>query len=96
MSASPNPGVKVLATNGLIHCSGVCGMLDNMLDYGHQFVLSETATAHSILYGIHSSKVGKKRLNKGFIVFLYFLCAAGNHPDLVRSRSHSDLRVIPC
>ena len=60
MSASPNPGVKLLATNGLIHCSGVCGMLDNMLGYGHQFVLSETATAHSILYGIHSSKVGKK------------------------------------
>ncbi len=33
MSVTANPGSKVLATNGLIHFSGVCGMLDNML--GH-------------------------------------------------------------
>lgn len=57
MSAAPNPGSKILATNGLIHCSGVCAMLDNMMGHGHQFVLSETASAHSILQGIHSSKV---------------------------------------
>lgn len=57
MGAAPNPGSKILATNGLIHGSGVCGMIDNILGYGHQFLLSETATAHSILQGIHASKV---------------------------------------
>ena len=44
----------------MIHGAAVCGFLDNILGYGHAFILSETATAESILKGIDESKVLKK------------------------------------
>ncbi len=48
---------KHLATNGMIHCTGIIGIVKNVLEYGHQFIMSETATGESILKGIHESKV---------------------------------------
>jgi len=55
--AAPNPGERKFETNGMIHGAAVCGFLDNICGFGHAFVLSETATAESILKGIHQSKV---------------------------------------
>lgn len=55
--AAPNPGEKKFQTNGMIHGGAVCGFLENIMGYGHEFILSETVTAESILKGIHESKV---------------------------------------
>lgn len=59
MGAAPNPGEKKLATNGMIHGSGISGILDNVLGFGHQFIFSENVTGEMILQGISETKVIK-------------------------------------
>ena len=47
-----------LTTNGMVHVSGISMIVYNILDYGHQFILSEAnRTGESLLEAIHKSKV---------------------------------------
>jgi len=50
----------------MVHASGISMIVYNILDYGHQFILSETdgRTGESILKAIHESKVYDSNLNK--------------------------------
>lgn len=50
-------GEKMLTTNGMVQGSGIVRTVANILVNGHQFIMSENATAESILQGIHKSKV---------------------------------------
>ena len=51
-------GEKKLTTNGMVHASGISMIVYNILDYGHQFILSQPdETGESILQAIHESKV---------------------------------------
>ena len=48
-----------LTTNGMVHVSGISMIVYNILDYGHQFILSEAnnRTGESLLQAIHKNKV---------------------------------------
>jgi len=47
-----------LTSNGMVHISGISMIIYNILDYGHQFILSEAnRTGESVLQAIHKSKV---------------------------------------
>lgn len=44
-------------TNGMIHGSGVGGILSGVLNYEHVYIMSEPATGESILKSIQETKV---------------------------------------
>lgn len=48
-----NAGEKILTTNGMIHGTGILATVANILNYGHQFIISVSVNVESILQGIH-------------------------------------------
>lgn len=67
-------GEKQLTTNGMIHGSGIAGIVANILSHGHQFMMSITATGESILRGIDQSKVINRKLYNTVSKINDFIC----------------------
>ena len=68
-------GEKQLTTNGMIHGSGIAGIVANILSHGHQFMMSTIATGESILRGIYQSKViNIKFYNIVGKIYMTFFC----------------------